>query len=404
MAKKRLISCFLLVCTCFMLAGCWDRRELQDRNFVLAVGIDLADDGQKPGVSRKEAAKIDQVETFVQAVGIKRYRLSLQLLKFKQGDDKGEASTYVISNTGESFFEMIRDMLGQSSKSLWFEHLQLIVISEAVLKQAGLSEILDFFKRDSEMRSRIKVYVTDGAARSLLEYTPPSKEAGGIFLSDLIRLHFRNNHVVGTRTDLGYTIRYFDSNSNILLPRIKIADSVIKLDGAAVFKKDRFIGYADGYTIAGLKFIYGTEEAANITTESPSHPGQQITFELYRNESKFMPHVEENGTIYFTLDVNLHGNLGEIQENLGEENTLDPVFLHQLELAFAQEVKQNIIHSDHYFRQELQVDCVSKFAAKMKAYQPVVWEQVKEEWDEICPTIPLYVSVNVSIEGIGSHK
>lgn len=404
MTKGKITSCIVLLCLCLLLTGCWDRRELQERSFVLAVGIDMADAGGKPGLEPEQEAKVKKTETFVQSNGTKRYRLSLQLLKLAPGgEEKDDSKTYVISNTGESFFEMVRDMLGQSSKSLWFEHLQVIVISEAVLKQTGLNEILDFFKRDSEMRSRIKIYVTSGTARSLLEYNPPSKEAGGIFLADLIRLHARNNHIAGSRTDLGYTVQYFDTGSNILLPRIELADKVIKLGGSAVFKKDKFIGYADEYAIAGLKFMYGTEESAIIVTDSPKHPGQQIAFELFRDDTRLTPHVE-NGTIYFTLDINMYGNVGEIQGDIGKDNTLNPQYIHELEAAFAQEIKHNVLYADNVFRNEMKVDCISKFAAKMKAYEPDTWEQVKDQWDEIFPTIPLIISVNVSIEKVGSHK
>jgi Ger(x)C family germination protein len=402
--KGKIVSCMVLLCLCLLLAGCWDRRELQERNFVLAVAIDTADAGLKPGLDPEQAVKVKNTETFVQPYGTKRYRLSLQLLKFVPGgEEKGESKTYVISNTGESFFEMIRDMLGQSSKSLWFEHVQVIIISEAVLKQTGLNEILDFFKRDSEMRSRIKIYVTSGTARDLLEYNPPTKEAGGIYLANLIRLHTRNNHVAGSRTDLGYTVEYLDNSSNILLPRIEIADKVVKLGGSAVFKKDQFIGYADDYAISGLKFMYGTEQSAIIVTESPDKPGQQVVFELFRDDTRLTPHVE-GGTIYFTLDINMYGDLGEIQGDIGGPNTLDPQYIHKLEEAFAQEVKHNVMYADNVFKKEMKVDCISKFAAKMKAHEPDTWEQVKDQWDEIYPTIPLIISVNVSIQKVGSHK
>jgi Ger(x)C family germination protein len=402
--KGKIVSCIVLLCLCLLLAGCWDRRELQDRNFVLAVAIDMADAGGKPGLDPEQSVKVRDTETFVQPNGTKRYRLSLQLLKFTPGGgEKDQPKTYVISNTGESLFEMVRDMLGQSSKSLWFEHLQVIIISEAVLKQAGLNEILDFFKRDSEMRSRIKIYVTSGTARDLLEYNPPSKEAGGIYLANLVRLHSRNSHITGSRTDLGYTIQYFDNNGNILLPRIEIADKVVKLSGSAVFRKDQFIGYADEYAIAGLKFMYGTEESAIIVTDSPEHPGQQVVFELFRDDTRLTPHVTD-GTIYFTLDINMYGDLGEVQGDIGEDNTLDPQYVHKLEEAFAEEVKRNVLYADHVFKEELKVDCISKFAAKMKAHEPATWEQVKDQWDEIYPTIPLIISVNVSIQKVGSHK
>ena len=391
MAKKKWISCLLIICACIVTAGCWDMRELQDRNFVLAVAIDKADE-------------VKEVETFVQPHGTKRYRVSLQILKFASGgEQKEETNTFIKSNTGESIFEMVRDMLGQSSKSLWFEHIQVIVISDAVLKDVGLSEILDFFKRDAEMRSRIKLYVTSGKAQSIIEFNPPSKEPGGVYLANIIRLHLKNVHVAGARTDLGYTIQYFDNNSNILLPRIEMADKVVKLSGSAVFKKDKFIGYADEYAVAGLKIMLGTEKSAVVTIDSPKTPGHQVVFELFRHDTKLTPHVE-NGVIYYTDDIIMYGNIGELQGDISLNDTLDPEYLRILEVAFAEEIKRNIYYAEKVFKKDMKVDPVSRFAGKLKIHEPNTWEQVKDQWDEIYPTIPLYVSVNVSIRNIGNHK
>lgn len=404
MAKQRSFACIILLCLSLFLTGCWDRRELQDRSFVLAVGIDTADAGNKPGVKPEQELEVKRTETFVQPHDSKRYRLSLQLLKQEtNGNKKQETKTYVISNTGDSLFEMVRDMLGQNSKSLWFEHVQVIIISEAVLKQAGLSEVLDFFKRDSEMRSRIKIYVTPGDARSLLEYSPPSKEAGGIYLADLVRLHTRNNHVIGMRTDLGFTNQYLDNQSNILLPQIQMVDKVVKLGDTAVFKRDKFVGYADEYAVAGLKIMFGTEKSALITAECPNHPGHQVVFELFRHDTILTPHVED-GTIYFTLDITMYGNIGELQGDLELDNTMDPQYIHKLEDVFAEEIKRNVLYAEKIFKKEMRVDSVSKFAYKLKAHEPDTWEKVKDQWDELYPEIPLVISVNIFIKNIGAHR
>ena len=94
----------------------------------------MADAGLAPGLKPEQGAEVKRIETFTQPHGTKRYRLSLQILKLSPGGGQPDKSkTYVISNTGESFFEMIRDMLGQNSKALWFEHLQVMIISYAVL-------------------------------------------------------------------------------------------------------------------------------------------------------------------------------------------------------------------------------------------------------------------------------
>jgi len=385
------ISGVILICLAILTAGCWDRRELQERNFVLAVGIDMAD-------------VYNPIETFTQPHGSKRYRLSLQILNLGTGGDgKDKSNTYVLSNTGESFFEMVRDMLGQSSKSLWFEHVQVIIISEAVLRQTGLGELLDFFKRDSEMRSRMHVYVTSGEARPLLEYIPPNKEPGGIYLSNIIDLHAKNIHVAGKRTDLASIIRYLDNDSNLVVSRIEMAGKVVKLGGLAIFKKDRFMGYVDEDTVAGIKYMFASEKSAIVTIPCPDHVDHQVIFELFRHDTRLRPHVEGD-TIYFTLDINMYGNIGEFQGDTALDNTMDPRYVHKLENAFADEIRRTVLYSDRILQKEMKVDILNLFAAKLKAYEPNTWEKVKDQWDEIYPDIPLVISVNVWIQNIGSHK
>lgn len=404
MDKKSVMGCVILLCLSILTTGCWDRREIDERNFVLAIGIDMADAGLKSGIKPEQAREVRRIETFSQPHGSKRYRLSLQILNMSPGSGEQEKSkAYVISNTGESFFEMIRDMLGQSSKALWFEHLQVIIISEAVLKQAGLGEILDFFKRDSEMGSRIKIYVTSGEARSLLEYIPPSKEAGGVYLADIIRNQSRNSHVAGAKTDLGYTIEYLDNKANINVPRIELADKVVKLGGAAAFEKDHFIGYVDEYAIAGWKFIAGTEKSAIITIPCPDHPDHQAVFELFRHDTRLRPHVDGDA-IYYTLDITMYGSLAELQGDIKQDNTMDAQYIHKLENAFADEVKRNVIYAMDISQKKLKTDVRNLFAAKLKAHEPDAWEKVKDQWAEIYPDIPLVISANVFINEIGIHK
>lgn len=401
MAKGKVIAFIVLMCLSILIAGCWDRRELHERNFVLAVAIDTADEG-KPGSKPEKEPGVKKAETFVQPHGSKRYRLSLQILKLG-GDEKAKSRTYVISNTGESMFEMVRDMLGQSGKSLWFEHIQVIVISEAVLKEAGLGEILDFFRRDSEMRSRIKIYVTSGEARGLIEYIPPSKQAGGLYLSEIIRLHTRNIHVGGAKTDLGFVSQFLDNNVDILLPRIEMIGKVVKVGGSAVFRKDKFIGYADEYAIAGRKFVAATEKSAVVAVPCPNHPEHQVTFELYRHDTRLRPHIDGDA-IYFTLDITMYGNIGELQGSIEEDDTMDSQYIRKLEVAFANEIERTVRYSENVFQKQLRVDSVSIFGKKLKAYEPETWEKVKDQWDELYPEIPLVMSVNVLIRNIGNHK
>jgi len=398
----RLYGCILITIIGLFSSGCWDQRELEDRRLILAVAIDRADQGLGP-----EGKDMSQAETFVQPHGSKQYRLSLQILDIEPskngnvGAPKGVISPYVISNTGESIFEMLRDMLGQVDQPLWFEHIQTIMISEAAARQGGLQPMIDLFRRDPEMRWGTKILITHGEARPLLDYQPPSGEPSGIFIANSLRLYRKNPHVPGWHTDVGDITQSMDNKSRVLMARIELVDNVVKLGGMAIFKKGKLVGYVDEYVTKGGKLLSGIEKSAIITAECSEHPGKIIVFELFHHDTKLIPHLHGEN-IYYTLDIAMSGNVGEAQCGR-QHNLMDAGEIHKIEKLIAEEVKRNALYTFHTY-QKLQVDA-SVFGAKLKAHEPGVWEKVKDRWnDEVFPTVSLLVSVNVVIENIGEHK
>ena len=394
---KRIIEVLILSFLCLLLSGCWDQRELQDRGFVLAAAIDVNDGGNETGLQR--------IESFTHAFGGNPYRLSLQILKLgpvESGDkeQKGGGKTYVLSNTGISMFDMVRDMRGQTSKALWFEHIQTIIISEEAVKKAGLSKLLDFFRRDGEMRWRTRVYITPGKAQDMMDFKPPTGEPGGIYLAAIAKQHIKNPHIGAARTDLGFTGAALDVGGDPLLPRIELVQDKVKINGLAMFKQDRFVGYIDEYTVKGLRFIRGTEKSALVPFECPLHPGNFTVFELFRHHTKLTPHVKGD-QIWFTLDIAMRGNLAEVS-CAHEHDTRDPEYIDKARVGFAKEVERNIAHSAQVC-QSIGVDALF-FSRMLKAYEPETWEKIKDRWEDVFPTIPLYTSVNITILHVGEHR
>lgn len=398
---KRLAATLMLVSICFCTAGCWDARELQERSFVLAAAVDAVNEQKEKG----EQIEDRQVETFSQHSGTKRYLMSLQILKLtgSEGSEtkgKRESKTFILSNSGQSLFEMVRDTLGQSSKSLYFEHIQAVVISDSALKEGGIQPIVDFFRRDPEMRWRIRVLITPGNARSVLEFPPPTGEPGGIFLAGIVRNHTRNLHVTGLRTDLGYLIQNLDNNKDYLLPRVIRTEKILKVGGAAVFKKDKFVGYIDEQAVAGAKLLFGSDRSGIITIKCKDHPNEVLAFEIFSHDTRLSVNTN-GGDISYNLDITMRGNIGESGCAL-KHDVLSPQFLREAEIAFAEEVKRLVLYS-HAMSQNMDVD-YNQLGSKLKAHDPEAWERVKDRWYDILPTVPLNVSVNVSINAVGEHK
>ncbi|CVK18792.1 Ger(x)C family spore germination protein [Sporomusa sphaeroides] len=393
---KSLVIWLLLAAICLPLAGCWDQRELQNRQMVLAAAVDIAEGDEK------------EQEQFAQPHGGKKFRLSVQLLDIEpqQGEQQGGAkiSTFVISGTGHLFSEIERDMLGQLGKPMNWEHIQAIVISQAAIEAGGIGQIMDWFVRDIEMRWRIRVYVTTGEAKPIIEYQPPNGEPNGLFLSGIGRNYLKDPHIAGADTELGFLIIRMDNKVAAPFPTIQLTGDVLKVGGTALIMNGELAGYVDEYDSLGAKLITGLEKSAIITTACTKHPDRIYAFELFRHDTRLTPHVSGDN-IYYTLDIAMYGNIGEMEgcPEPHEHEVRDPQYIRKLELQFAEEVKKAVYHS-YKRHQALRADAL-RMGKKMQIRYPKKWAEIKDRWHkEIFPFIPLVVSVNVTIHQLGEHK
>ncbi|MDR7866783.1 MAG: Ger(x)C family spore germination protein [Sporomusaceae bacterium] len=397
---RRAALAAVLAAVCLLTAGCWDRVEIQDRAFVLAVAVDVAEEG-----ADKEPGKA-KVESYAHPAPPDRYRVTFQVLRFgeaKGGQDRpggGGGRTFLVTGRGPTMLDAVRDALGESSKGLWFENLQVLIFSQKVAERYGLAPVVDFYRRDAEMRGRAQIYITPGEAAKLLAITPPSGEPGGVFLANVARRYPKDIHLPIARTDISFASLALDNRADMMFPVLEAAGETMKAKGGALFKGDKFLGYQDEYFIRGVRIIRATEKSAAISFECPTHPGSATTFELFRHQTILKPHVAGE-RVWFTLEIAMRGNLDEIQCG-HQHDTLDAAYLGKAQKRAADEVERNIRHTlavsqklgweMFYFKQSLQ------------AYKPKDWERIKDRWEEIYSTAPVEVKVRVSIIGVGEHK
>lgn len=392
---KFLLVWLLLSAICLPLAGCWDQRELQNRHMVLAAAIDVVDDEVKP------------YETFVEPHGGRNFRLSVQILDIEP--QEGEQNmpkerTYVVSGVGRLFFEVIRDMFSQLGRPITWEHIQTIVISQDAVNYGGIDQLLDWFSRDAEMRWRIRLYITPGEAKPIIEYQPPGGEPNGLFLTGISRNYIKNPHIGSVQTELGYASGRIDNKIPIPIPKIELSGDIIKVGGVGIVKNGQVVGYMDEYETLGAKFIMGIEKSAIITTACKDHPDKVFTFELFQHDTTLEPHVSGDN-IYYTLDINMYGSIGEMQTcpEPNDHNLIDAEFLKRMEQQFAGEVRKLVVHA-YERHQTLEADVLG-MGKKLQNKSPKKWIELKDRWnEEIFPHIPLIVSVNVSIRHTADRK
>lgn len=394
----RRMTAVALITTCMFTSGCWDRTEIQDRGMVKALAVDVVEDDN-------DSPATQQIENFAQPHGTKQFLLSVELVRLggghQQGKGAAESNTFTVKSRGRSLSEMKRDMLGQISKILDFGHMDAIIFSEAVLRQEGLRPLIDSFLRDPSIRWRIRVYITPGTARSVLEYHTPTGETVGQFLAATATNQTLNAHMPVARTDLGYITVALDNGGDVILPRVEVAEKVLKIGGGAIFHKDKFAGYIDEVTVQGWRLASGLLKSAVITISCQDHPEKLIAFEITDFSSTLEPHVDGD-QIYFTVDVKAIGNLAEFQ-CINEHGPVAAKDIPKLENQFAEEITNTISASLHTM-QALNYDPSGGVAEQLKTRHRETWMKIKDRWPEVYPTIPFYVTSRVTIQNIGEHR
>jgi Ger(x)C family germination protein len=181
MKHKLFVILFIIMLTA-LLTGCWDRKDIENRGYVLGIAIDVytpdSQEKQSGQEDSSESSTKNRLEGMETHTGEHQYVLTVQLPILAKssttaqggsgGGDGDGKKTVEITQVGNSFMSMQREMQSRTSLSLYYEHLQVIVISEDAARQ-GLEDIIDFFVRDPEMRRRVKIFVSKGEAKSVKE-------------------------------------------------------------------------------------------------------------------------------------------------------------------------------------------------------------------------------------------
>lgn len=381
----------LLVVICLILVGfatgCWNRREVETLGFVTMVGLDLADTGG--------------------------YELTVHIIKplaFPSGGDSSgspEKPYWTLSISDDTIFGAFRKALDRSPRKLYFAHNRIILIGEE-LARAGIEEVIDVFDRNPEPRRTAIVLVAKGlTARELmesefaLERTPSegilflltanrtgSSTVANVNLHELL-IALEEEGVEPTVGALGVVSEGAEEQEAGKLLREAIGKSPI-VEGGAVFKKDRLVGYLTPLETRGFLWIMGKVRSGAINITLPGDEDFFIALEILRSSSKVKVDIK-NDTPAVTIDVTVQANLGEVHKYvsiLNDYKTLE-IIEHKMEEAIKDEIEAALKKAQKEYNSD-----IFGFGTHIWRRYPKEWKnRYKELWDNEFPN--LNVSVNV---------
>lgn len=386
---KKKISFPLFLSLTLLLGGCWSKRELNELAIAVAIGVD------KVG---------DQYEVSVQVVN------PSEIASKQPSTNRTPVSTYHAK--GKSIFEAIRRMTTVTPRKIYFSHIQVMIIGED-LAEAGISETLDFFARDHEIRKDFYIVVSnESTAKEILgiitpiEKVPANKMYNSLESSETVWASTNTVDLDELVNSLGKKEKSsvlstitIQGNPDIGVDQLNIEkiDSPVKLQylGIAVFKQDKLIGLLNEDESKGYNFL---KDKVKSTIEVISCPdGGELSTELINAKTKIKGKIK-NGVPLIDISVKVTQNVAEVDCNI--DLTKEEI-IEQIDKDASELIKKKIQKTLDTLQKDYKAD-VLEFGEVIHRADYKEWRKIKNDWVQLFPDLKVNVSVDVHTRGLGT--
>lgn len=393
---KKVRSSILILAAIFLLSGCWDRYELEERANVLGLAIDLAEDESELEVTHQSGEFPDEEKK-------PSYKVTAQIAlpgKIKLGPEGGggegsEKTAWILETYGHTLRDAMANLQQQLAEKLYLGHLQIIVVSDEVAK-TGIGDINEYLRRNYEVRRTAWMTVNKKDAAKVLRAAPPLETVPALYLSETLDNAVRFGKL--PREYLGkFWIDVSDVGIDPVLPGVKVINNDrILVDGLAYFRGEKMVGLTNPMEI-GIYMDMKEKSSGGypISLSLDDHDGVFIV-ETQERQSEIKVAIED-GKPTASIKVEVDAN---IDEAIGA--TLNGSLVEKIEQKANEKTEENCMNLIKQL-QEKGADVLG-LGARIRARHSDYWKkEVKtdDKWSEVFKDMEISVSFDYTIRRTG---
>lgn len=364
----------LLLTVCF-LTGCWDNKEMEDRSYIITMGIDKStEDG--------------------------RYLLTLapaQLSSMSSGEESSsnEAPEKGIVVKGDTIASAVRQADTYSSRQVYLGQLKTVVLGKELLQEKEyLQSVLDELERNQDISGKIILLGTDNTARECVNAILEEDASTGLFIWDFYK-NTAQDVAVTKKLDLETFLRELrQSQGNSILPRITVTKQGIKIGGGIALSDYAFIGDLTDKQEQGILLMQGEGKGAVI---EGIWQNNTIPMWVYKNKSKLY-FTEENNQLVCHIKLFIEGSAEG--SNLESRNIFQSSSINEIENMFEIIIKSEIENTIALAQKKYKKD-IFDIASELKKQNIELYQKYGSNADEIIQNTVFDTTVSVKIRTIG---
>ncbi|MCL2261863.1 MAG: Ger(x)C family spore germination protein, partial [Defluviitaleaceae bacterium] len=359
LAKTAALMIFLAFAA-MLLVGCWDSKEVENRSFVVAMGVDKTEEN---------------------------YAVTLSIPIIAEKDEDEEIPAHIKTSEGKTITEALKKLEAKNDKSLYFGQTKLVILGTDLLEdEKFLRQTLTTLENKLEAPRRIHVLAAEEPAK-ILAAKPPGEIFPGSYISDIYR---DKNKIGGRAFALDFERLSFIKNANhtsdAIIPKIERADDELRLSGAAIIKDCRKTGIITPQELQGFLWCFPQGNRGAVVT------AENISMQVESHKTNITIQPAENAPLRAIIEVTAHGTVDEISQTAQES----PTTRKNMEALFAAEIQKEITATAQLLQKKYAVDGYNLLEHLRKKNYPL-YKKYADNWSETFTQIEFVPQVTVVI-------
>lgn len=377
--KKNTRAIMAVMLCVLLLSGCWDQIEVEDRLFVLGIGID-----KTKGEEQKTPEDRYTLSFVAPVVG-----------SVKEGEGPAFKTYKTVNNT---VILSLSQLMERFSQKQFFGHTRAIFFGEDIMKDEKLLKgVIDGASRYHELHNSMFAYIVPGRAEDVFKVEP---------MFDRLLVPY----ITGITENSDYTTKVMklsladmiimltDQKGGLVIPVVRPEKDEVKMNGAGVLKDYKLIGYLGDQEVAVYNWVTDKAMGGSISVE---HEDVSVAFRHFTFRRDIELTKVEDGKIYLNYKMETEGS---IEEYIMGKKVLDGPLLKDIEKELEQRIKGESEKLIKKFQQEFRIDLIGA-KAYLSQRQPKLFKTIEKDYDKyFTDGIVINVVADVHIRRVGLIK
>ncbi|MGZ6530006.1 MAG: Ger(x)C family spore germination protein, partial [Tumebacillaceae bacterium] len=374
----------VLLLTTIACSGCWDRKELEQRTSVVALGIDKVNRGKNEQPLIKISVQIPIPIKIMGSGG-------------GAGGEGGKSAVKIMTSTGYSMADAMKQLQNRLNQELFYGHTRVIAVSETVARN-DMSGIIDTMRRSPQMRRLLWLVITKGDAEGLLQADPKLEQIPIVYVMDMME----NGAKQGRIPMISLGKWFIDRSSSGIEPTanyVETSKKEIKWEGLSVFHNDQMVGTISEQESWVLLQVRDRKIGGNVTIPCPGSPSPKGGSRYITVHPKKV-HVKETIEPYgktFRLRFNVLVEDDVIESMCNLDYTKEDNYK-TVEKALAEEMNKRAVTLIDNVQKKFRTD-IFGMGNKLRAKYLDAFESM--DWNKEFPNAKIEIQYEVRVRRVG---